>query len=254
MEQHSQYRGVSTPPTPYIWMNLACRVSSAPAAAKVGDVVLYDRLRCMASQFPRREGPVHPFEPSDLVHEMFLRMARSEAHACFQTAEHFLAVCAIVMRHILVDHARAAAIFNRGRRIPLRTGGPFGDTLAMRQALQRLARRSVRLQRIVELHVFKGLTFQEIAAALSISSRTAKRGWREALVYLREELDAAPDGPLPTERERQPRRESRAGAPPPNQTSQMAPGTAMAAAAGTALKRIRGGPSQYLHRSCIFAA
>jgi RNA polymerase sigma-70 factor (ECF subfamily) len=237
MEQHSQHCGDSTPPIPYNWMNLACRASSAPAAAKAGDVVLYERLQCMASQYLRRECPVHPFEPSDLVHEVFVRMARSEAPACFQSLEHFVAVCAIVMRHILVDHARAATIFNRARRIPLESDlsheeGPFADTLAMRQALHRLARRSVRLHRIVELHVFKGLTFQEIAAALSISSRTVKRGWKDALGYLRKELDGAPDGLLPTGGKRPQRGESQSDAAPPNRTFQMARGTAMAAVAG----------------------
>jgi hypothetical protein len=122
MEQPTQYRGISTPPGPHNWRTLTCRASSAPAAVRSGDVVVYDRLRCMASQYLRREGPVHPFEPSDLVHEVFVRMARSEAPPCFQTLEHFFAVCAVVMRHILIDHARSATIFNRSRRVPLETG------------------------------------------------------------------------------------------------------------------------------------
>jgi RNA polymerase sigma factor (TIGR02999 family) len=201
MEHHTQYRSISTPPAPYSWTTLTSRASSAPATVRSSDVVVYDRLRCMASQYLRREGPVHPFEPSDLVHEVFVRMARSEAPACFQTLEHFFAVCAVVMRHILIDHARSATIFNRSRRVPLETdlwceGGSPGNTLAMRQALQRLARRSIRLYRIVVLHVFKDLTFQEVGAALAISSRTVKRGWREALDYLRDELEGTPDSPL----------------------------------------------------------
>jgi RNA polymerase sigma-70 factor, ECF subfamily len=200
MEQHSQRGGVSAPPDSQPWMTFANRASSTPTAAKTVDKMLYDRLRRVASQYLRREAPGHPFEPADLVHEVFLRLARSRKPVYFQTSDHFLAVSGVVMRHILFDHARSATIFNRVQRIPFEADArseerPVGDTLAMRQALERLARSKTRLYRIVELHVFKGLTFQEIGRALSISSRTAKRGWKEALVYLRNELDGKPGSP-----------------------------------------------------------
>jgi RNA polymerase sigma factor (TIGR02999 family) len=200
MEQHSQHGGVSTPPDSQHWTTFANWASSTPAAAKTVDKMLYDRLRRVASQYLSREAPGHPFEPADLVHEVFLRLARSRKPVYFQTSDHFLAVSVVVMRHILLDHARSATIFNRVQRIPFETDvrseeRPYGDTLAMRQALERLARSNIRVYRIVELHVFKGLTFQEIGRALSISSRTAKRGWKEALAHLRKELDGKPGSP-----------------------------------------------------------
>lgn len=200
MEHHRQPGGVSNPPACQDWMLLAGRESSTPDTAKTVDKILYDRLRGIAKHYLRQEAPGHPFEPADLVNEVFVRMAHSRTPAYFQTSDHFVAVSAIVMRHILVDLARSATIFNRVLRVPLDAdvwseAKPLGDTLAMRQALRRLARSKIRLYRIVELHIFKGFTFQEIGNALSISSRTVKRGWKEALGHLRRELEGKLNGP-----------------------------------------------------------
>ena len=124
---------------------------------------------------------------------MILRMADSKTPIRFRAPEHFVAVSAIVMRHILIDHARASNLFSRCLKMRLENLHseivPLGESVSMRQVLERLARSERRLYRIVVLRVFEGCTFEEIGSQLSISMRTAKRGLACALKRLRKDLE-----------------------------------------------------------------
>ena len=100
------------------------------------------------------------------------------------------------MRHILVDHARSRTAVKRGgvqQQVTLDETALAGsddsiDILALHQALERLTTFDARQARIVELHFFAGLGFEEIALALDVSERTAKRDWSMARAWLKGEL------------------------------------------------------------------
>jgi RNA polymerase sigma-70 factor, ECF subfamily len=163
-----------------------------PPFARTLDESLYERLRRMASRYLKMEMPGHPFEPSDLVNEVMLRLASSRRPLHVETTEHLLALSALSMRRVLVDYARSTK-WTKGVTISVTEDlaverFSIGDAIAIRQGLEKLAKAQSGLYRIVELHVFNGYTFEEIGESLSISSRTAKRGWARALERLRDEL------------------------------------------------------------------
>jgi RNA polymerase sigma factor (TIGR02999 family) len=109
---------------------------------------------------------------------------------------HFFATASRVMRHILVDHARARTADRRGgvqtqvtlSEILITSQNRSIDVLALDEAMERLTTFDARQGRIVELHFFGGLTFEEIGFVLSISDRTVKRDWGMARAWLRIEL------------------------------------------------------------------
>jgi RNA polymerase sigma factor (TIGR02999 family) len=139
----------------------------------------------------RHEAKGHPFEPADLVHEAFLRIARSALPVRLQSTTHLLALVTLVMRRILVDDSRSAKSA-RAKSVPLESDDlptrPATDDLVIRDALSRLADCEDRLFRIVEMRFFGGFDIDEIASALDISSRTVKRGWIAARERLQEML------------------------------------------------------------------
>ena len=159
--------------------------------------VIYQELRRQASSYMRNERAGHPLQTTALVHEAYLRLIADEGRS-WQNRAHFMAVCAHLMRQILVDHARQrdsakngagrAAVsidFNR-----LAIPGPDEDVVALDDALRRLERLHSRQARVVELHYFTGLSFEEIAEVLEISVRTAKRDWTVARAWLYGQLSA----------------------------------------------------------------
>lgn len=167
------------------------------AVAEMMDESVYRRLRCQATAILRRETSGHSLEPDDLAHEAFLRIARSHTPIRFQGDSHFLAVATVVMRRILIDRARGANSPSRSRCVPLDSdlqlsaqtdtgSGPLHD------ALRCMASYNARLYRIVEMRFFWGLGIEEVASALSISSRTVKRDWTVARGWLRRELFRPP--------------------------------------------------------------
>jgi RNA polymerase sigma-70 factor, ECF subfamily len=160
------------------------------------DESIYKRLHRRAKAILRNEVADHRMEPADLVHEAFLRIAKSRAPIALNDRVHFLAVATIVMRHILIDHARSANSPRRFKCVPIDSEMPLSTTpsaeaLPLRHALQRLASREARLYRIVEMRFFWGFDIEEIASELSISSRTVKRHWTVARGLLRRELTEA---------------------------------------------------------------
>ena len=156
---------------------------------------VYDELRRVAAAYMRRERPDHTLQPTALVHEAYAHLVE-HPNANWQNRAHFLATAAQVMRHILVDHARAKRADKRGGvqqqvtldEALLSSGDRTVDILSIHQALERLSEFDERQGRVVELHFFGGLTFEEIALVLGISERTAKREWSMARAWLRTEL------------------------------------------------------------------
>jgi len=145
---------------------------------------VYGELRRLARALLRRERPDHTLQPTELVHDAFLRLVDPSAVRAVDRA-HFFGVAARAMRQILVDHARRRRADKRGGawlRVTLDEGigAPAVDLdelLALDEALEALAARDARTARVVELRVFAGLTVEEIAAALNVSKRTVDGDW-----------------------------------------------------------------------------
>jgi RNA polymerase sigma-70 factor, ECF subfamily len=157
--------------------------------------LVYDELHRIASRLMRRESANHTLQPTALVNEAYMRLVQPRDGA-WKDRAHFCAVAAIVMRQILVDHARARKADKRGGAapLPLELFDPAVNLqdpdriLAIDAALSRLEKLDPRQCRIVELRVFAGMTVEETAEALTISSRTVKREWQFARTWLYGEL------------------------------------------------------------------
>jgi len=156
--------------------------------------LVYDEMRRVANRQMRRERPDHTLQATAVVHEAYLKLV--EQHTDWQSRAHFFAVAARVMRHILIDHARGHLRTKRGGDkvvVPLDealvlTPEKSAEVLAVDEALQRLARLDERQSKIVEMRFFGGLSVEEIAEVLDISSITVKRDWAAAKAWLYGEL------------------------------------------------------------------
>lgn len=155
----------------------------------------YAELRRIAGAYMRRERPGQTLQPTALVHEAYVRLARQ--HPRFENRAHFCAIAARAMRQILVERARARHADKRGGgaiRITLDdqlgAAAPAAevDLVAVDEALTRLAAIDQRQARIVELRFFAGLNVEETAAALELSPATVKRDWSVARAWLAREL------------------------------------------------------------------
>jgi RNA polymerase sigma factor (TIGR02999 family) len=163
--------------------------------------LVYKELRRLAASYLRKESPDHTLQPTALVHEAYLRLTRME-QMDWQSRAHFFAVAAKLMRHILVDHARAHQANKRGQgwkivgldEAFLAAPGRAPEIIALNDALDRLAELDSRQCRIVELRFFSGLNEEETGHILGITSRTVRRDWRLARAWLYRELSA---GTLP---------------------------------------------------------
>lgn len=153
--------------------------------------LIYGRLSGLAASFLRRERSDHTLDTSSLVHEAYLRLV-NQKEVRWRDRAHFFAIAGKMMRRILVDHARRASSDKRGGdqvKIPL-TGSadpviePGPDLLALDGALITLERTHAELARLVELRYFSGLTKQETAAVMGISTATVIRRWRLARAWL----------------------------------------------------------------------
>lgn len=161
------------------------------ARDRAADVV-YPELRRIAEAYLRRERANHTLQPTALVHEAFVRLLDA-GRLRFDDRQHFYALAAQLMRHVLVDHARAALAQKRGgeaAKVPLdgidvsdpqRAAGQF---LELHDALDRLAQHDERKARVIELRYLGGLTLAEAADVLGISTATAHREQRFAEAWL----------------------------------------------------------------------
>ena len=157
--------------------------------------LVYDELRKLAARYLSRERSGHTLQPTALVHEAYMRLV-DISDIKWQDRAHFFAVSANVMRHILVDHARAKQAEKRGggaQRIALEDAISLSqetdvDVLAVDEALQELATFDELQSRIVELRFFGGLTIEETAHVISKSPATVKREWSMAKAWLHSKL------------------------------------------------------------------
>jgi RNA polymerase sigma factor (TIGR02999 family) len=156
---------------------------------------LYKELRRIAAAKMRYERGSHTLQPTALVHEAYLRLADQNS-SVWHDRSRILALAAHAMRNILVDHARAHSADKRGAgavQVTLDQGlaasrETMVDVLAVDEALRKLAEFDPRQANVMELHFFAGLTFEEIAAQLGLSSRTIKRDWEMARAWLHGQL------------------------------------------------------------------
>jgi RNA polymerase sigma factor (TIGR02999 family) len=157
--------------------------------------LVYPELRRIARQYLGRRAPDHTLQSAALVNELYLRLLRMRGLRC-EDRLHFFALCAQIVRGLLVDHARKHRYAKRGGdagRIPLdeavlgsRARGV--DVLALDEALRSLSRIDPRKGRVVELRYFAGLTVEETARILQCSPETVTRDWRIAKTWLFREL------------------------------------------------------------------
>ncbi len=162
--------------------------------ARLMPLVLAD-LRQMAERHFARESPGHTLQPTALVNELYLKLLGSRT-VQWQSRAQFFAFAAELMRRILVDHARARQTEKRGGdvvkialdAVPDEPLEENLDLIALDEALVSLAAIEPRQSRIVELRFFGGLSVQETAEVLGISSRTVKREWRLARIWLFRQL------------------------------------------------------------------
>jgi RNA polymerase sigma factor (TIGR02999 family) len=157
---------------------------------------VYEELRRLAADYLRGERPGHTLQPTALVHEAYLRLLR-QGQTTWQNRAHVLGFGARIMRQILISHAIASTRLKRGGphsiRITLDEALDFYDrremsVSAVDEALRSLEEIDPRQGQIVEMRFFGGLTIEEIAKALDVSSTTVKREWTFAKVWLRREL------------------------------------------------------------------
>ena len=174
---------------------LAALQNAAPFASARLMPLVYDELHRLARHQMRNERPDHTLQATALVHEAYLRLV-SQSDRTWQNRAHFIGVAAQVMRRILIDHARAHRATKREgmlQRVPLEepllfTEQQSEELLALNEALERLAQIDARQSRVVELRFFGGLTVEETAEALGMSSKTVKRDWNVARAWLHREV------------------------------------------------------------------
>ena len=157
--------------------------------------LVYRELRRLAARHLRHERGDHTLQPTALVHEAYVRLV-DQRQVRWQNRAHFYGVAAHIMRRILVDHARARKTDKRGagwQRVTLIDGktptlSADVEVLALDEALHRLAAFDPQQERIVELRYFGGLTIDEAAEVIGISTATVKREWAIAKAWLRAQL------------------------------------------------------------------
>ena len=158
--------------------------------------LVYDELHKVAAQYLRKQRPDHTLQPTALVNEAYLKLI-DISNVSWEDRAHFFAVASQTMRHVLVDHARGRNREKRGggaQKVSLDEAVSFAknqeiDLLALDEAMRSLAEIDDQQSRIVELRFFGGLTVEETAVVLRISSATVKREWRIAKAWLHKRME-----------------------------------------------------------------
>jgi len=157
--------------------------------------LIYGELRRLAASYLRRERPGHTLQPTALVHEAYVRML-DQRQVDWSNRSQFMGLAAVMMRRILVNHAIARKAGKRGgeeTRISIDEAVSFAverevNLVLLDEALNKLAALDPQQCRIVEMRFFAGLTVEEVAEVLGISTATVKREWRAAKAWLRNEM------------------------------------------------------------------
>ncbi len=160
--------------------------------------LVYEELRRLARHHLAGERLGQTLNTTALVHEAWLRLVTVK-DTRWQDRAHFFALCAQLMRRILVDHARARLAARRGggtQRVPLEEGLLIGEErsrwmVALDDAIQDLSELDPRQGRVVELRFFGGLSAAETAEVLKVTPEAVKRDWRSAKAWLMRELSGA---------------------------------------------------------------
>lgn len=148
---------------------------------------VYTELKAVAGRYT---APGQSMEPTDLVHEVFLRLRDRS----WESLRHFRVVASVAMRQVIIDHARRKRTTKRGGdRVQVtlsRLGVEMGcfDLIDLDRALQQLTEMDARKGKVVTMRIFGGLQLGEIAEELAISTSTVKREWRTARAWLMSEL------------------------------------------------------------------
>jgi RNA polymerase sigma factor (TIGR02999 family) len=159
--------------------------------------LVYDQLRELAAREFGREQTGHTLQTTALVHDAYLRLVG--ANVQWTDRQHFFAVAARAMRQVLVEHARGKARDKRGGRahqitlddnVAAYAAERPSELLELDEAMTRLAAMDDRKARVVELHYFTGLEYEEIAKVLEISPATVHRDLRMAKAWLQKELSS----------------------------------------------------------------
>ena len=161
--------------------------------------LVYDELRRRARSYLVKERGSHTLQPTALVHEVYLRLV-DQKRVNWQNRAHFFGLAANIMRRVLVDHARAHATVKRGGAaqrlsiddVQISLEQRAASLIALDEALEKLAEFDGRKAKIVEMRFFGGLTDEEIAEVLEVSTRTVLRDWKTARLWLYRELTQKP--------------------------------------------------------------
>jgi RNA polymerase sigma factor (TIGR02999 family) len=153
--------------------------------------LVYEELHRLARQCMRRERAGHTLQPTALVHEAYVRLI-DQRQIDWSNRAQFIGIAAVMMRRILVNHARDRAAEKRGggaEHVSITLAGegigaPEVNLLDLHEALNDLAETDPRKAQIVELKFFGGLTTEEIAETLSVSTATVERDWKFARAWL----------------------------------------------------------------------
>jgi RNA polymerase sigma factor (TIGR02999 family) len=184
------HRGPSDAAPPITQLLQQWRAGDA-AALDVLTPLVYGELRRVAAAHLRRERAGHGLQPTDLVHEAFVRLIRQDTPD-YQNRAHLMAIAAEHMRQILIDHARRRLRRKRGGGAVAVTLDPSQlavepasiDVLDLDAALLTLAKFDKRKSRILEMHFFGGLSYQDIAVVLGVHVNTVARDLRLARAWL----------------------------------------------------------------------
>ena len=156
--------------------------------------IVYDELHRLAQRYMKRERPGHSLQTTALVNEAYMRLVDYKRMQ-WQNRAHFFAVSAQLMRRILVEHARRHNLKRGGgvQHVSLEEAAVVGgdedvDLLALDDAMNGLARIDPRKVQVVEMRFFGGLSVEETAEVLRVSTVTVKRDWRAARAWLYRKL------------------------------------------------------------------
>lgn len=166
-----------------------------PSALEELIPVVYEELKRLARRHMGRERFDHTLQTSALINEAYIRLVEGQAVE-WQDRNHFFAVAAQVMRHILIDHARSYRYAKRGagaEKVPLDEVDSLRvqraeELIALEDALRQLETFDPRKSRVIELRFFAGLTVEETAEVLGLAPITVMREWRAAKAWLHQTL------------------------------------------------------------------
>ena len=182
------------PSTSEVTRLLAQISEGAPDAMERLLPVVYQELKLLAASQLRRERPDHTLSPTGLVHEAYFRLVDQRV-VNWKGRSHFFGIAAQAMRRVLVDHARRRSANKRSRQLQVtlesdadQVPAETDEILAVDEALVRLLEVDERQARLIELRYFAGLSIEETAEVLGVSSATVKRDWVLARAWLQREL------------------------------------------------------------------